>query len=57
MRYVPKRGEHLGLNDDEIVPFDDQTANQSAVEVLGDQQLVLIARELIEKVKQNASIG
>ena len=56
MRDAQGRGEHLGLNDDETAFYDALTANQSAVDVLGDQQLALIARELVEKVKQNASI-
>jgi type I restriction enzyme R subunit len=56
MRDAQGRGEHLGLNDDESAFYDALAANQSAVDVLGDQQLALIARELVEKVKQNASI-
>jgi type I restriction enzyme R subunit len=29
---------------------------KSAVDVLGDQQLAIIARELVEKIKQNVTI-
>ena len=50
------RGEQLGLNDDETAFYDALAANGSAVEVMGNQQLAIIARELVEKVKQNVTI-
>jgi type I restriction enzyme R subunit len=51
-----QRGENMGLSDDELAFYDALSQNQSAVDVLGDAQLALIARELVEKVKQNALI-
>jgi type I restriction enzyme R subunit len=46
----------LGLTDDELAFYDALPQNQSAVDLLGGAQLALIAREQVEKVKQNASI-
>ena len=41
-----KRGESLGLNDDEIAFYDALAANDSAVQAMGDEKLKLIAAEL-----------
>ena len=51
-----RRGENLGLNDDEVAFYDALETNDSAVQVLGDENLKNIARELVEKVKKNATI-
>jgi type I restriction enzyme R subunit len=51
-----KRGEDLGLKDDELAFYDALEANDSAVKVLGDETLRHIAREIAEKVKANATI-
>ncbi len=56
MRDAGKRGEKLGLNDDENAFYDALSANKSAVDVLGDKQLAVIARELVEKVRGNVTI-
>jgi type I restriction enzyme, R subunit len=56
LRDAGKRGDQLGLNEDELAFYDALAQNESAVQVLGDQQLAIIARELVEKVKQNVSI-
>ncbi len=50
------RGEDLRLNDDELAFYDALSQNHTAVEVMGDQQLCIIAQELLDKVKQNVSI-
>jgi type I restriction enzyme, R subunit len=50
------RGEDLGLDEDEMAFYDALSQNESAREVLGDEQLSIIAHELLEKVKQNVSI-
>jgi type I restriction enzyme R subunit len=48
---------HLSkLTDDELAFYDTLSRNESAVQVLGDQQLAIIARELVERIKQNVSI-
>jgi type I restriction enzyme, R subunit len=51
-----KRGESLGLNDDEIAFYDALAANDSAVQTMGDDKLKLIAAELITQVKKSVSI-
>jgi len=51
-----ERGEKLGLNDDEVAFYDALGANDSAVQVLGDETLRTIARELVESVKRNVTI-
>lgn len=56
MNAAAKRGEELGLNDDEVAFYDALETNDSAVKVLGDDALRAIARELVEKVKSNVTI-
>ncbi len=56
MREANSRGERLGLSDDELAFYDALTTNASAVQVLGDEQLRVIARELVETVRKNVSI-
>ncbi len=56
MREASARGERLGLSDDELAFYDVLATNDSAVEVLGDKQLMVIARELVETVRKNVSI-
>jgi type I restriction enzyme, R subunit len=56
VRDAQKRGEELGLTDEEIAFYDALADNESAREILGEDILKKIARELTEKIKQNASI-
>ena len=56
MRVAHARGEELGLSDDELAFYDALETNDSAVQVLGDETLRQIARELVEKVRANVSI-
>ena len=56
MRQANERGEELGLSDDELAFYDALGANDSAVQVLGDDTLRDIARELVEKVRGNVTI-
>jgi len=51
-----KRGAELGLNDDEVAFYDALAANQSAVQVMGDAKLKVIAAELITKVRTSVTI-
>jgi type I restriction enzyme R subunit len=51
-----KRGERLGLNDDEIAFYVALAANASAVTVMGDDQLKVIAVELISRVRSSATV-
>jgi type I restriction enzyme R subunit len=56
MREAGARGESLGLNDDEVAFYDALETNDSAVKVLGDDTLKMIARELVETVRKNVTI-
>ena len=53
MREAQAHGEALGLTDDEIAFYDALETNDSAVKVLGDETLRLIARELVRTVRAN----
>lgn len=56
MKLAKNRGEELGLNDDEDAFYDALAENMSARNVLGDDQLRQIARELVQSVKSSATI-
>jgi type I restriction enzyme, R subunit len=56
MRRAAERGEDLGLNEDELAFYDALEVNDSAVQVLGDDTLKQIARELVDTVRQNTTI-
>lgn len=51
-----KRGEKLGLTNDEIAFYDALAANESAVEAMGDDKLKVIAAELITQVRKSVTI-
>jgi type I restriction enzyme R subunit len=56
MRAAQKKGEDLGLTDDEIAFYDALGVNDSAVQVLGDATLTMIARELVKTLRKNVTI-
>ena len=56
MREANARGEALGLSEDELAFYDALEANDSAVQVLGDETLRDIARDLVETVRKNVKI-
>jgi type I restriction enzyme R subunit len=56
MRAARRRGEDLGLSKEEVAFYDALEVNDSAVKVLGDETLRLIARELVETVRRNVTI-
>jgi type I restriction enzyme R subunit len=56
MREADKRGEELGLTFDEVAFYDALEVNDSAVKVLGDNELRMIARELVQTVRSNVTI-
>jgi type I restriction enzyme R subunit len=56
MRAADKRGERLGLSEDEVAFYDALETNDSAVKVLGDKTLKTIARELVAAVRKNVTI-
>lgn len=51
-----RRGEALGLTEDETAFYDALGANDSAVAVLGDQVLAKIARELTQIIRDSVTI-
>jgi type I restriction enzyme R subunit len=51
-----EREVQLGLSKDELAFYDALSENESAVQVLGDEKLRIIAVEVAEKVKANATI-
>jgi type I restriction enzyme, R subunit len=56
LREADRRGEQLGLTEEEIAFYDALEVNDSAVRVLGDTTLKTIARELVEAVRNSAKI-
>jgi len=56
MREEQERGAKLRLDENEIAFYDALEANDSAVAVLGDEKLRLIAQELVRTVKENVTI-
>lgn len=56
MREATRRGEALGLSDDEVAFYDALEVNDSAVKVLGDDTLRAIAQELVKAVRGSITI-
>ena len=56
MREANERGERLGLSEDELAFYDALETNDCAVQVLGDDTLRDIARQLVETVRNNVTI-
>jgi len=56
LREADRRGEKLGLTEDEIAFYDALEVNDSAVKVLGDETLRGIAQELLYAVRNNVTI-
>jgi type I restriction enzyme R subunit len=56
MDAATKRGQDLGLTDDEIAFYDALAANESAVKAMGDDKLKVIAAELITQVRKSVTI-
>ncbi|MBN2037229.1 MAG: type I restriction endonuclease subunit R [Chitinispirillaceae bacterium] len=56
MREAHKRGDDLKMTEDELAFYDALEVNDSAVKVLGDETLRIIAQELVRRVRENVSI-
>lgn len=56
LREDRNRGEETGLTAEEIAFYDALAENHSAVEVLGDAKLRVIAHELLTSLKANVSV-
>jgi type I restriction enzyme, R subunit len=58
IREAGRRGEELGLTDEETAFYDALETNDSAVKALGDQNLRFIAQELVKRsAKMSPSTG
>jgi len=55
-REAASRGEKLNLSEDELAFYDALEVNDSAVQILGDEILKTIARELVVNVRKNTTI-
>ncbi len=51
-----KRGVDLGLSNEEMAFYDALATNQSAVEVMGDLKLRVIATEVVTQIRKNVTI-
>lgn len=56
IRAARQRGEEQGLSDEEIAFYDALAENNSAREIMGDDNLRVIAHELLAGLKENASV-
>jgi len=56
IRDAHQRGEEEGLSQEEISFYDALAQNESAVEVMGNDQLRIIAHELLNNLKKNAAV-
>jgi type I restriction enzyme R subunit len=56
VRAAHRRGEEEGLSEDEIAFYDALAENESAVEVMGNDSLKLIAHELLLGLKSSATV-
>jgi type I restriction enzyme R subunit len=56
IRAAQQRGDNLGLTEDELAFYDALEVSDSAVQLLGDETLQAIARELVQTIRCNATI-
>ena len=56
IRAARLRGEASGLSDEEIAFYDALAENESAVQMMGDDKLKLIAHELLMSLRENVTV-
>ena len=56
LRDSVRRGDDLGLGEEELAFYDALAQNQSAVEVLGNEELRKIAHVLVKQLQQNVTV-
>jgi type I restriction enzyme R subunit len=56
IRAARQRGEQQGLSEEEIAFYDALAQNQSAIDILGDDKLKIIAHELLVSLRDNVSV-
>jgi type I restriction enzyme R subunit len=56
IRAARNRGEEQGLSEDEIAFYDALAENESALQVMGDDKLRVIAHELLVSLRENVAV-
>jgi len=56
IRAARERGQESGLSDEEVAFYDALAENESAVELMGDDKLRLIAHELLSSLRENVAV-
>lgn len=56
IRAARQRGEESGLSDEEIAFYEALAENESAVQVMGDDKLKVVAHELLKRLRENATV-
>lgn len=56
IRAARNRGEEQGLSDEEIAFYDALAENESALQVMGDEKLRVIAHELLVNLRENVAV-
>jgi type I restriction enzyme, R subunit len=56
IRAARQRGEESGLSDEEVAFYDALAENNSALELLGKDQLLVIAHELLVSLRENVTV-
>jgi len=56
IREARQRGHDEGLSDEELAFYDALAENESAVEVMGDKKLRVIAQELLNQLRRNVTV-
>jgi type I restriction enzyme R subunit len=51
-----RRGEEAGLSEEELAFYDALADNESAVDILGNETLRLMAAELVQIIRQNTGV-
>ncbi len=56
MQAASARGDELGLSAEEVAFYDALAGNETAVDVLGSEQLRIIAHELVEQMRNSVTV-
>ena len=56
MRDAPKRGDDLGLSEDELAFYDALADHGDVREVMGDETLAAIAHDLVDAIRNSVAI-
>jgi type I restriction enzyme R subunit len=56
LQALRQRNEALGLNDDELAFYDALADNKSAIDLMGDSQLITIAKALVSQIRSSVSV-